>query len=392
MRKSKHIFIYTGILLALVVLVSWNAVERQTEAETAAPAPPPPAPKKIFLALLLDTSNSMDGLIEQAKSQLWNIVDELADAEHEGQKADLLIALYEYGNDGLSVRSNYIRQVTSFTSDLDSISSSLFALTTNGGSEYCGAVIRQSLTELEWGGEDEDLKMIFIAGNEPFDQGPVDFHGQCHSAQLRGIEINTIFCGGYEEGIETHWKRGAELGGGSYLNIDMDQQTVYVQTPYDARIDQLNDELNGTYVAYGSKGATKKAQQLAQDSNAESYSRSNKVKRTISKSKHVYRNEQWDLVDAMKDESFDLAAVQTEDLPEEMKSMTGYQREAYVRQKSAERTRIQKEIQSLGAKRNAYVKSYNDSIAVDNPLEEAVLKSVKEAAEAKQFSFKKPAQ
>ncbi|RPI65426.1 MAG: hypothetical protein EHM44_00590, partial [Ignavibacteriales bacterium] len=32
----------------------------------------------IQLALLLDTSNSMDGLIDQAKSQLWKIVNELA--------------------------------------------------------------------------------------------------------------------------------------------------------------------------------------------------------------------------------------------------------------------------------------------------------------------------
>ena len=34
-----------------------------------------------MLALLLDTSNSMDGLIDQAKSQLWKIVNELAAAK-----------------------------------------------------------------------------------------------------------------------------------------------------------------------------------------------------------------------------------------------------------------------------------------------------------------------
>ena len=33
---------------------------------------------KIQVALLLDTSNSMDGLIDQAKSQLWKMVNELA--------------------------------------------------------------------------------------------------------------------------------------------------------------------------------------------------------------------------------------------------------------------------------------------------------------------------
>ena len=35
----------------------------------------------IKVALLLDTSNSMDGLINQAKAQLWEIVNELSYAK-----------------------------------------------------------------------------------------------------------------------------------------------------------------------------------------------------------------------------------------------------------------------------------------------------------------------
>ena len=39
----------------------------------------------IQLAILLDTSNSMDGLINQAKSELWKIVNELALAKKNGK-------------------------------------------------------------------------------------------------------------------------------------------------------------------------------------------------------------------------------------------------------------------------------------------------------------------
>jgi len=48
----------------------------------------------IKVALLLDTSNSMDGLIDQAKSQLWELVNELsyAKCKHES-KPSLQIAL-----------------------------------------------------------------------------------------------------------------------------------------------------------------------------------------------------------------------------------------------------------------------------------------------------------
>ena len=72
---------------------------------------------KIQVALLLDTSNSMDGLIEQAKSRLWNIVNTLTTLKYEGKNPKIEIALYEYGNDGLSSSSNYIRQVTSLSTD-----------------------------------------------------------------------------------------------------------------------------------------------------------------------------------------------------------------------------------------------------------------------------------
>jgi len=108
----------------------------------------PETEQSIMIALLLDTSNSMDGLIDQAKSQLWRIVNELTSAKcKDGARPSVKIALYEYGNDNLSIRNGYVRLVNPLTSDLDLISEKLFSLTTNGGSEYCGYVIRQSLRE-----------------------------------------------------------------------------------------------------------------------------------------------------------------------------------------------------------------------------------------------------
>lgn len=50
---------------------------------------------KIQVAILLDTSSSMDGLIEQAKSRLWNIVNTLTTLKHNGKTPNIEIALYE---------------------------------------------------------------------------------------------------------------------------------------------------------------------------------------------------------------------------------------------------------------------------------------------------------
>ncbi|MEM1010194.1 MAG: hypothetical protein AAGJ35_14465, partial [Myxococcota bacterium] len=306
---------------------------------------------------------------------------------HDGQAAKLSIALYEYGNDNLSMRKGYVRQVSPFTDDLDEISQQLFALKTNGGSEYCGTVIQQATEQLEWNEGKEGLKMVFIAGNEAFNQGAVDFKLSCAAAAAKDIVVNTIFCGHYQEGINTFWKKGAQLAKGDYMNIDMDAQTVYVATPYDDQIDALNDRLNDTYVSYGKIGATKKQQQLQQDLNSSSYSKENKVKRAISKSKHVYTNTQWDLIDAQKEKDFDLKSIKTADLPQEMRSMSLEERQDYLAQKKAERAKVKQEIQALAQQRKAYVQQVKDSSQVANELENALLKTVKEKAKQKQLTF-----
>src|ERR1041384_6344186 len=186
-----------------------------------------PAKQSIMLALLLDTSNSMDGLIDQAKSQLWKIVNELAGARcDDSSRPTIKIALYEYGNSGLPATLGYIRQVNPLTSDLDLISEKLFALRTNGGDEFCGQVIKTSLDELEWSASGADLKMIFIAGNEPFTQGEVPYRVSCTLAQQRDVVVNTIFCGPYDEGVETEWKSGATLTGGTYIRIAQDRNQL----------------------------------------------------------------------------------------------------------------------------------------------------------------------
>lgn len=345
--------------------------------------------RNIRIALLLDTSSSMDGLIEQAKSQLWRIVMELSGARKGGEDARLEIALYEYGNDWLSSSENWIRQVTPFTTDLDEISKQLFELRTNGGSEYCGAVIEQSINDLDWMKETEGLQVIFIAGNESFDQGDISFQNACEKAISSGIIVNTIFCGDKQWGIDTKWKQGADLTEGFYGNIDMNSATVYIETPYDEEIMRLNNELNSTYISYGAMGNTYSWNMLAQDANAASYSTANCVDRITVKCSHLYTNGSWDLVDAVKDSSFDLKSVKKEDLPAEMQTMSISEQKKYVETKSTDRAEIQARINELSEKRAAYIRDREAETGVsENSLDYAIIQAIKKQAMERNFVFK----
>ncbi|MBV1888433.1 MAG: VWA domain-containing protein [Urechidicola sp.] len=342
----------------------------------------------VKVALLLDTSNSMDGLIDQAKAQLWEIINELSYAKCDNESPALKIALYEYGNDRLESSDNYIRQVLDFSDDLDEISKKLFSLTTNGGSEYCGAVIQTSLNELNWGANKQDLKLIFIAGNEPFTQGKVKYKDATTNAVEKDVTVNTIFCGNYENGIGGKWQDGALLAGGDYMTIDHNKAIVHIKTPYDEIIIKLNSKLNKTYVSYGAQGYLKSQNQSVQDTNAESLAEEVIVKRTISKSSKAYKNTTWDLVDAEKEDDFQYDKVDKKTLPTELQNKSTEELKAYVKGKSKEREEIQKEIQEVNKKRTAYiVQKKKETNSEAETLDSAMIKALKKQAESKNYSW-----
>lgn len=384
--KTKYHFQNLLRLCSILVLI---LIQLRASAQPLRERETPTENQSIMLALLLDTSNSMDGLIDQAKSQLWKIVNELSAAKcGDGKRPTIRIALYEYGNDGLPSSEGYIRLVSPLTNDLDVISEKLFSLTTNGGNEYCGYVIKKSLTQLDWSDSKSDLKMIFIAGNEPFTQGSVSYNVACSLAKEKGVIVNTIFCGNFDEGVNTQWKNGADLTGGSYMSIEQNRKTVFIATPYDDRISALNDRINDTYIYYGKSGAYKKDMQSRQDKNAESYGLSNKVNRAVSKSSQAYENSSWDLVDASKNDDKAIATAKDEDLPKEMKGMSVEKRKEYIKQKSTERAEIQNEIQSLNKKRQEYINANTPKDEQGSMLDAAMIKAIKQQATSKNFSWK----
>lgn len=340
----------------------------------------------VKIALLLDTSNSMDGLINQAKAQLWDIVNQFSYAKcGNGHRPNLQIALYQYGNDGLSSREGYIQQVIGFSSDLDEISEKLFSLSTNGGEEYCGEVIQTSLRQLDWGKNPDNLKMIFIAGNEPFTQGKLNYRDAVTNAREKEIIVNTIFCGNYQQGINTHWKKGATLTGGEYIAIDHNKQIVHINTPYDDVIIKLNSKLNRTYISYGAMGNTKLKLQSQQDNNAMELEEAVAVKRAVSKSSGMYKNSSWDLIDATEDDEFDVSALKKEELPSALRDKSKAELNAFISEKKAERTTIQKEIQQLNAKREIYISEHAQQ--EKGELENAMLNAIKRQAAGKKFQW-----
>jgi len=373
-------FILLIIILSFVISTSAQTqIERKNDKNT------------IQLALLLDVSNSMDGLINQAKTELWSIVNEAATASKNNEQTVLEIALYEYGKSNLPKEGGYIRKILDFTTDLDTVSKALFGLNTLGGDEYCGQVIDESVKNLIWRDNDSVYKVIFIAGNEEFTQGNLHYKIACENAQMKHIIVNTIHCGDSTTGVRHFWKNGAILGKGKYFYINQNATFIDFDTPYDSLISLYNDSLNTTYIYYGSRGLDYKTNQTVQDKNNKSLGKKAYLERAKSKSnKKAYKNIHWDAVDAYSQDSLSVTKIYSAGIDNNIKVKDTAELKKLILEKSKNRARYQSEITRLSGLRSKFISEKQAAIkSKDMTLGDALAKALKSQSAPLGFGFSK---
>lgn len=398
-RSSLHAI--ETVLLAstacLLAAVAWPIATRGLSDEPAAVAVDPSAGQDappvvadvdqptIQLALLLDTSSSMDGLIDQARSQLWQIANTLDAATFQGAKPKLEIAVYEYGNDRLGAEQGHLRRVVGFTRELDEVSRALFSLSTYGGSEHAPQVIDRAATDLEWREGPGVLRVMYVAGNETFQQGPVTWVDAIDDASRRGIVVNTIFCGEPTDVDAGLWQAAAVRGRGRHFTIDQSLRRVVPTTPFDEEIGRLGVSINGTYLGYGEAGRDGMANQAAQDDN--SVAAGSLVERGLSKGSENYRNPSWDLVDAVSDGVVDLSTLDEAELPADLRGLDADARAAEIEKRRAERAAIATRLGQLRRDRDAYLADLGGDASGTNSLDGAMVLAISEQAQRAGFTL-----
>jgi uncharacterized protein YciI len=217
-----------AVLLALAILAG------------LAPAQQAAKTREIEVAICLDVSSSMDGLVASAKQKLWDVVNGLARAK---PTPVLRVAVFSYGNNAYDPRTGWVRQEIELTTDLDRVSEKLFALQATkrpNSEEYVARVCKDAIERLKWSSAAGALKVIFVCGNESAVQDPVvKLNAVAESAVRKNIIINTIFCGSPADPIAAGWKDFARLSEGRFAAIDQDRGTVTVATPMDRELAQV---------------------------------------------------------------------------------------------------------------------------------------------------------
>lgn len=310
----------------------------------------------VQIALLLDTSGSMEGLIDQARYQLWNVVSDLAKARTEGEPIRLEISVYQYGTELVSKSKNCLRQIVPFTDNIDDVSKGLFSLHVGGGDEYCGAAIDSALNDLAWSESKGVYKAIFIAGNEYFDQGSTTFGQTLPELKSKSIFVNTIYCGTKYDG-QSQWDTAAGIAGGVASLIDHNHHLPNMPTPYDEVMRELNDEMNATFVWYGSGGEKASRNQEKQDKNADRMSDHAFAARMATKAGHLYHHVNHDLVDAMQHRKVNLSKMPEKLMPVALRDKSPSDRADYMDEMIDRRKSVRRKMAEVLSKRQRYLEN-----------------------------------
>lgn len=350
---------------------------------------PKPEPRPVDLVICLDTSGSMNGLIDAARQGIWAIVNDLALAK---PSPKLRLALLTFGNDGHAQAAGWVKVETEFTEDLDLVSQRLFALTTNGGTELVGRVMHTALEQLQWSNHPQALKLMVVAGNESADQDQEQrFPDVCKRAIERGVMVNSIYCGNPADNLAPQWREVAQRADGQFHAIDKDNGTIAIETPFDAQLQSLSAKLNETYLPFGEGGQLAWHNQTVQDKNATNLNAQAAATRAMCKATSNYVAA-WDLVDACRQQTVKLAELPAAQLPEKMRAMNVAERQKLVDEMGTARDGLQKQIQELNQKREVAVaeEMKKRSLDVTKSFDWAVRKAVREQARSKGLAVPEP--
>ena len=354
-----------GILGGTLCLAAWAATatpRRPAVLPTSDPAPTqtynlpqqvsiPKAPPVVEVVFALDTTGSMNGLIDGAKRKIWSLAQYIANGQ---PKPELRVGLVAYRDRG----DAYITRFYDLSGDLDQVFEHLQSFEADGGGdgpEDVNRALSDAINKASWTDSQNALKIIYLVGDAPphddyTDQ--MDSKALARRAHDRGIHINTIRCGS-DSTTQVAFAKIANLSSGEYASIEQSGGMRTVVTPYDEKMASLNARLMGTAIGYGRSGADMR-RKVANALAAPATTAADRASFYGKGSGAVGGD--GDLVKDVADGRVKPESIAASELPAEVAAMPAPARTAYVAGKMREREEVQQEITKLAEERNEYLK------------------------------------
>ncbi len=355
-----------GLLSGVLILAAWAAsamprargshlvsddtthADNHTPPKITIPAKPP----RVELVFALDTTGSMSGLIDGAKRKIWSIAQFIAQGQ---PKPDVRIGLVAYRDIG----DAYVTRFYDLSDDLDTVFEHLSSFEAAGGGdtpEHVSKALYDAIYKTSWTADQSALKQVYLVGDAPphtdYSDG-YDYKKIAKHAHELGIHINTIRCGADAETAMV-WNQISNAAAGEFASIDQSGGVRVAATPFDGEMQKLNAALVGTAIGYGS-GRGEVARKVATATAMPAATAADRAGFYGSKGGAVGGS--GDLVDDVVNGKVKVADVKRDALDGPMGAMDESHRESYVKEKVAERNKIQEQINAVAKHRTEWLKT-----------------------------------
>ena len=200
-----------AVLLSAMLPLSAHAITVKTIPPYTKPACKSQAATHVDLVFVLDTTGSMGGLIQGAKTKIWRIVNDVMQNQRCG--ADVRVGLIAYRDK----EDEYVTRKVRLNQDLDEVYAELMSFKAAGGGdepEHVRLALHEAVNQMNW--RPNSKKVLFLVGDAPPKDSYIEVPSVSHTAQKakqKGIIINTLLAGDSKSTAKV-WQSVAQYGGG----------------------------------------------------------------------------------------------------------------------------------------------------------------------------------
>jgi Mg-chelatase subunit ChlD len=324
---------------------------------------------KIQVVFALDCTGSMGGLIQAAKDKIWSIATSMSQTQ---SAVDISFGFVFYRDKG----DQFVTKHIQLTSDMDMVYRELMDMQARGGGdtpESVNQALFESIQDFKWDTSKTVYKVVFLVGDAPPHMdyaNDVKYPETCHQAIKKDIIINTIQCGDMRETTPI-WKDIAQRGGGEYLQLGQTGNEVVIRCPQDTEISRLMDVIDGTRIYYGtfemrvkSEEKVKASEKIKGQASADVQAKRAEFNYSNENNNASYLGSN-ELISDLQAGKVKLENVPTEQLPENMKTMTVQQRKDYVETMIAKRKEAEAKLAIQLKERSVYVEKETEKLGED---------------------------
>lgn len=304
----------------------------------------------IDLVFCLDLSGSTNGLIDDVRDNIWDIINQCYSYR---PQPNFRIGIVAFSRPSFGRENGYVKILCPLTNNFEFVAFEMAKLkpSIEKGDQLVGHALKAVTLGMQWTTREDAIKVVFLIGN-----GLVNLDGEKYReayafAASNNIIVNTIYCksSNYIKEI-SGWREIAKSTGGTPYDMQVHKRSPLILTCKERdSLHHLGKSFFETYIYYGEKGKDFYKMEQLIDKTVLMANEMAYQSRLFHKMSDLFqlKQSQWDLVDYLKATNSDFTEIIAAQLPDSLQAHTPEKLRQLVMLKKDERLKLISQIRGL---------------------------------------------